>query len=149
MKTVSIIIAVAVLALTQGCAFNGNTAIAQKTGPLPYIEGEKATVTKTTTDIGPDGRVTTHTESEVKSGLAVNEGIQRHKLQVAEKVGTVQVQANSRPTWNAGYAWQKQYGGRYYPPSHPPQYCGGNGGGGFVGNGGFVVSGGSGFRRRY
>jgi hypothetical protein len=66
--------------------------------PLPYEKGEHAVITETTQHTDADGKVTTTVITKKKTGLAVNEGIQHGRLDMATKVGVAQANGTTSPS---------------------------------------------------
>lgn len=104
-----------------GCTSINSGNLGHDVKPLPYKNGEEATIVKRTSRVDLNtGKMTTVTEEVAESGLAVNKQIQLKKLETARDVGVARAVSGSGGTATRGF-WGSLLGG-------PANYYGANGG---------------------
>lgn len=117
-NTVSLIGLVVLAIFGSGCMAVNSGNVGKSIQPLPYATNEVSVIMKETTHTDTNGIKTVTVERTTKTGLAVNEGIQHGRLDMAKNVGIAQAKGSSGGFWSwlstpAPY-YSNGYGGGYY-----------------------------------
>ena len=129
-RFVSLVVVALALLFTTGCVAVNNGNLNTKTPPLKYEKDEKSEEIKETKHI-VNGKVVEETiEKTTRTGLAVKEGVEHHRLDVIEEVGKRKAESTSGGFLSRLFGSRSVVVGNPYPyNSYYPGYPGNNGGG--------------------